>query len=170
MPFVLKLIAPSYYRASIAVKNLEGGSVLTTNDVGVREVGGLVIKSYLDGLTNALKGPIPSNFTNIFFSKIFISHQNYIVGIGSGSSVAGTIENLPTTPNYGFNSPIWSIVKQQVEELKGKNILIFCFALFFIGAIAEIVAFFLGSAEANKSNEVSQAHKGESGASNTPIE
>lgn len=172
IPFVIKHIAPRYYRANQGFQILTGQGSLNTNADGYDEISKILIKIAIARLT------VISNNDDIFnptyttnsiqdSSEFSIDNVKLIPGtfLAKGGAVLNGISyDLHSKKGTFDNSveakreDIFSLPCQQpeselqdgIEQLKKLPILIFCFGMFFVGTVIEIIAFFIESKESKK--------------------
>ena len=153
IPFVMRIVAPSYYDGNIGIQKLEQGATLTQTDKGIRTIEKLLIKSYLEDVSTNWNRPIPKDLSEpLFISKVWTVSSASLNGQRQGVRISFTMQSKTgRLPVYHgdktFNTPLLDSLKSEVEELKEPNILIFCFGMFAFGCVLEIIAFFWESSE-----------------------
>jgi len=150
IPFVFKIIAPSYCHAEKGVETLKGKGSLEKDDEGFDEISGLLVKVY----TKLCKTNLNPEYAE---ANIPIFNVNDIIIEGRGFALGKDVFRLSCsiTNSVFFNSPDhvnWELgdLEKSVEQLKKPNLLFFCFGMFLLGTVLDVAAFFM---EAKNSNE-----------------
>jgi len=155
IPAVVKVIAPAYYHANNGLKHLISGASLAKHDEGFRELSELLSRDFKE------RNHVPEHIKDITLDKIWYECDQWRGNQPIPSSELAVFSISTTVTKVvgpGGTNGFCHIEKLRghVEELKGANILYFCFGMFFVGTVVEIVAFFI---ESKESHHPSAAHK-----------
>jgi hypothetical protein len=163
IPFVLKHLCPSYWRAQQAMDKLlhEPFLRVSGNVVGFKEIEDILLKQFRNESLQQLN--IPTNIIDVHIVEMKI-HPLMEIKDEPVKDTA-TIDIVMYNPGLGkfddghlvalsFDN-FYSYLKleNEVEKLKEPNILFFCFGMFFIGSTIAIFAFFLEAKESNSPTE-----------------
>ncbi|HSY09583.1 MAG TPA: hypothetical protein VK840_01575 [Candidatus Dormibacteraeota bacterium] len=169
IPFVMRIIAPSYYHAKQGIKTLEQEGSLSKGADGYDEISKiLIIKSISDlkisdystmhlmgadfEITNKSDSARLTDFTieNVSESSmtVYYPNRNAVSDLFSYVLHSKTHPFRPTdsqkTSQYDLpQTRRVAELKEEVENLKTPNILIFVFSLFFFGSSIAIIGFFM---------------------------
>lgn len=186
IPFVIRVIAPSYYHANRELKILEEKGSLNEDSEGYDAIIKILTELSASHLTNEITQkiillesniPVSTNVTLItsrplnsvdlpFFS---ISNLNMIHGffyekktgkyIFDGVSYDIFSKNEPFKTD-GFGSEKSGYIQQAsqsvedlqdgIDNLKKNPLLGFCFGMFFLGTLVEVIAFFIEKKESDE--------------------
>jgi len=155
IPFILKTVAPTYFRAQIALETLDKNHVLTNTNVGFDDISPFLIQNIYEA------NNLPLN-TNLGL-KIDVINRIGITEIvdwpHSGETYSGgdlgfryssrnrqLISNGKLVPALDGHYHV-ATLREKVQELKNPNILGFCVFLFIFGAVVEFIAFFMEISE-----------------------
>ena len=176
IPFVLRSVAPAHYRGQKGIETLLQKRKLESKEEGFDEISQFLIwhvyeinhiprTQYedfkVDGIwcMDLLREETTSDRREVVWTpddlRFILSSVTNSFRDGAGKIVK----------SLEFNYHL-SALKQNVEELKETNILMFCFGLFFIGCAIEVVAFLLEHAESKKTERVANNHKANATAPN----
>ncbi len=154
LPFVLRVVAPSYCRANSGLERLLETRSLSRTSEGFRE------------LEPCLAHHARTNLHHAFTNEVIVTIGD--LSINSSMSVGGTMVNPSVSytgkvsvvgMNQGvtihggntFGMPVKQL-RDKVDALKDPNLLLFCVVVFSLGTLVEIVAFM-----SERSNEVTKA-------------
>ncbi len=144
IPFVLKIIAPSYYHAGKGLETLLHKHFLGKSDDGFQEITPFILKYFRES------SGISSSVTDLSIDDIILATESKIgeQSMGAISTIVFSFSTIKT-PIIGSNKGTMQFdrLKDDVEQLKEPNILIFCFSLFALGTILDVIAFFIESSE-----------------------
>ena len=153
IPLVLRVIAPRYYHASAGIKALVQAKELRTGEEGHAEVGAVLcewVRSKLPAQSKTGKEPDIGHVGNITSGgTAAIGNDTYVTAIwfriaSSNVTMYGYAPGNPEPNNF-----VWGLeqLKEKVDDIKQPNVLAFCFGLFILGTILDVVAFFMENSE-----------------------
>jgi hypothetical protein len=158
-PFVLRLIAPSYYHACRGLEQLRRGEALINYQYkkpseGLKEISPILLKRLREKLH------IPTNVTDIKIDMVtFHSQMSWdnepiesfgLIDISVESQGLKKIYHDWTGALIYNNFYLFSDLQRDVEKFKEPNLLLFCFGLFLLGSVLDVFAFFDESKETDK--------------------
>lgn len=134
IPWLARLIAPTYSRAQSGIVRLESSAILRSTDQGHHE------------LSNIVQG------TGIRFALV-TNTPAFMAGTNDSIVLGGTMylqdgRTYPRTIQYSFSSPVvwcndFDQVRERVASLKTRRLLIFRLSLFILGTALDTFAFAL---------------------------
>jgi hypothetical protein len=147
IPFVLKSVAPAYHHAQHGLEILRENNQLRRSDDGFAQVSEVLIK-WLEGLNPKV------SLKNAAIDNLRVE-GSWLEAGGASVHVHYTV----AAPTLGAPQEM-SITLEQlsnlVDDLKRLNILFFCFGLFGLGTIIEIMAFCIERSEPSDAIEHQQ--------------
>jgi hypothetical protein len=164
IPFVIKVIAPSYQHARTRIETLLRQRKLLKTNEGFSEISQFLIWNVYE--VNQRPKDLKTDL------KVeSISEMGEFLSMGtSKGDVQYTTDDIRYTVSSATNlfqgnqhslEFLYHLkaLQDQVDDLKRPSVLRFCFGMFFVGALVEIVAFLLESAEASKIKKVGDCQK-----------
>jgi hypothetical protein len=177
IPFVIRIIAPSYYHANQGLKILEDKGSLDKDSEGYGTISKILIELSASGLylkkatpgiffeeTNTLS---ESDLANLSISNLNMIHGNF-ASTRNGKYIFDGVsyELLSKAGPFNYDpssqeSPKYEMdcrqpeedLRDRIEQLKRIPILEYCFGMFFIGTIFEVVAFIIEYKESRKNGQ-----------------
>jgi hypothetical protein len=170
IPFVLKRVAPSYFRAQAGIETLMKNRRLVNTDDGFVEISRFLLDN-VDEINGRPKGfEIAHKVKLESISSMGESRQEntahgdvlyipddirYVVS-AEGNHFIDSAGHFQHALEFHYHLPA---LQKQVDELKTPNVLFFCFGMFLIGSIVEVAAFFWEKVETEATGQKVNEHK-----------
>jgi hypothetical protein len=153
IPFVLRFVAPDYYHARNGLETLLSKHSIGTFDDGFKQLSPFALK-YFRQQVNVATNITDLRITNLILATTYSPNSEAhlatsMVVMYFTTSQAKIIGNNIETMQFDR-------LKDDAESLREPNIIVFCFALFFIGTLIDVFSFFVESKEA--SDDASDDH------------
>ena len=160
IPFVIKVIAPSYYRANTRIETLLKNRSLASTDEGFPEI----LRFLLNGAREWDNSQLPYEKLDFKVSNIscmgefraentphgdvhFTSDDiRFLISTVTNRFVDGA-GHFYKTHEYHYQL---ASLREKVEQFKQPNLLVFCFGMFILGTLIETVAFYLECKESEE--------------------
>ncbi len=168
IPFVLKIVAPSYCRAQVGLDTLMKNRILVNTNEGFRELAHCLILNMYELHHTPKNKALDFKIESISCLGTWLSEgTTHGEETYTGDDIRYTLSTV-TNGIIDYAGRIQhssefhyhlAVLREKVEKLKKPNILSFCLGMFFIGSIIEIVAFFLELEETKKPEAMASDNK-----------
>jgi hypothetical protein len=148
IPFLLQIVAPTYYHASNGVRRLESDSsvaISSAADEGFVEICSLLARHTAKKLSS-------NEIDDIRISDINVKGAEFVdskiaTSIHWSFTLAVPILHEGVLSDHGTDSWSFEAIKAEVDELKNPNILAFCLTMFMVGTVIDVIAFRMENAK-----------------------